>query len=121
MNKEGPDATNKPRQPAPLSHHHYEASSPAQCNHNLSLLDAGQLAHQISPKLVYTTLTYPYYTPDTSHTHTNLWRLLIQAFCCRHPPYTTVDQHLEGCRCSLNCQNTCGFQEETSHIIQCTF
>jgi len=50
INKEGSDSTNKPRQPVPLAHHHYEASSPAQCNHNLSLLDAGQLAHQISPK-----------------------------------------------------------------------
>jgi len=33
-----------------LAQHHYEASSPAQCNHNLSLLDAGQLAHHISSK-----------------------------------------------------------------------
>src|SRR5882762_5933869 len=50
INKEGSDATNKPRQPVPLAHHHYEASSPAQCNHSLSLLDGGQLAHQISSK-----------------------------------------------------------------------
>src|SRR5882762_4592005 len=50
INNEGSDATNKPRQPVPLAHHHYEASSPAQCSHNLSLLNAGQLAHQISPK-----------------------------------------------------------------------
>jgi len=33
-----------------LAQHHYKASSPAQCNHNLSLLDAGQLAYQISCK-----------------------------------------------------------------------
>src|SRR5882724_9251925 len=31
-----------------LAQHHYEASSPAKCNHNLSLLDAGPLSHQIS-------------------------------------------------------------------------
>ena len=33
-----------------LAQHYYEASSPAQCNQNLSLLDAGQLAYQISFK-----------------------------------------------------------------------
>src|SRR5882762_2510793 len=50
INKEGSDATNKPKQPVPLAHHHYEATSCAQCNHNLTLLDAGQLAYQISSK-----------------------------------------------------------------------
>ena len=38
------------KKPAPLAHHHCEASSPALCNHNLYLLDAGQLAYQISSK-----------------------------------------------------------------------
>src|SRR5882762_3056424 len=28
----------------------YEAASPAQCSHNLTLLDAGQLAYQVSSK-----------------------------------------------------------------------
>jgi len=50
INKEGSDATNKPKQSVPLTHHWHEASSSAQCNHNLSLLDADQLAHQISSK-----------------------------------------------------------------------
>ena len=31
--------------------HHYEAPSPAQCNHNLSLLDAGPLSYQISSQI----------------------------------------------------------------------
>jgi len=48
INKEGSDATSEPKQQAMLAQHHYEASSPAQCNHNLSLLDAGPLSHQIS-------------------------------------------------------------------------
>src|SRR5882762_9710918 len=50
INKEGSDATNKPKQSVPLAHHCHEASSSTQCNHNLSLLDADQLAHQISSK-----------------------------------------------------------------------
>ena len=50
INKEGSDVTNKWKQPVPLAHHCYKASSPAQCNHNLSLLDTGQLAYQISSK-----------------------------------------------------------------------
>ena len=50
INKECSDATNKWKQSVPLAHHHYEAASPAQCNHNLSLLDAGQLAYWISSK-----------------------------------------------------------------------
>jgi len=50
INQEGSDATNKPKQPVLLAHHHYEASSLVQCNHILSLLDAGQLAYQISTK-----------------------------------------------------------------------
>jgi len=48
INKEGSDATSEPKQQALLAQHHHEASSPAQCNHNLSLLDAGPLSHQIS-------------------------------------------------------------------------
>jgi len=48
--KEGSGATNKSKQPVMLAQHHYEASSLAQCNQNLSLLDAGQLADQISSK-----------------------------------------------------------------------
>jgi len=36
--------------PAPLVHHHCEASSPTLCNHNLYLFHAGQLAYQISSK-----------------------------------------------------------------------
>jgi len=38
------------KKPGPLAHHHCEASSLALCNHNLYLLDAGQLAYQISSK-----------------------------------------------------------------------
>ena len=50
ITKEGSGATNRPRQLVMFAHHHYEASSPAQCNHNFSLLDAGQLSNQISFK-----------------------------------------------------------------------
>ena len=50
INKESSYATSEPRQQAMLAQHHYQSSSPAQCNHNLSLLDAGQLSHQISFK-----------------------------------------------------------------------
>jgi len=48
--KEGSGATSKPKQPVMPAQHHYEASSPALCNHNISLLDAGQLSHQICSK-----------------------------------------------------------------------
>jgi len=39
-----------PKQAVMLTQHHYKASSPALCSHNLSLLDAGQSPHQISSK-----------------------------------------------------------------------
>jgi len=48
--KGGSGATRKPKQQIMLAHHHYEASSPAQHNRSLSLLNAGQLSHQISSK-----------------------------------------------------------------------
>jgi len=48
--KEGSDAINKPKRPVMLAQHYYKALSPALCSHNLSLLDAGQSPHQISPK-----------------------------------------------------------------------
>jgi len=50
INRESSDATSEPKQQAMLAQHHYESSSLAQCHCNLSLLDAGQLSHQISPK-----------------------------------------------------------------------
>src|SRR5882762_4894350 len=74
--KEGSGATNKSKQPAMLAQHHYEASSPAQCNQNLSLLDAGQLAYQISFKACKNDTTismlpskyFPYqYKPSGDH------------------------------------------------------
>jgi len=41
INQKGSDATNKPQQPVLFAHHHYEASSLAQCSRILFLLDAG--------------------------------------------------------------------------------
>ena len=48
--KKGSDVISEPKQQAMLAQHHYQSSSPAQCHYNLSLLDAGQLLHQISSK-----------------------------------------------------------------------
>jgi len=45
INKEGSHATNKPKQPAPLAHHHCESSSPALCNRTSTCLMLGELAY----------------------------------------------------------------------------
>jgi len=53
------DTPNRPKQPLDPNHTIMKSLSPAQHNHVLSLLDAGQSACQSHQKLVYTTLLYP--------------------------------------------------------------
>jgi len=105
INQEGSDATNEPRQPALLVHHHYEASSLAQCNHTLSLLDAGQLDYQVSAK--------------TFVNHSTISILHSKYFPCPYKPsgghpskLSLADnyyvQQLIGSWEAGNCQSTCG-------------
>jgi len=48
--KKGSYVISEPKQQAMLAQHHYQSSSHAQCSRDLSLLNAGQLSHQMSSK-----------------------------------------------------------------------
>jgi len=90
--------------------------SPALCNHSLSLLDAGQLSHQICLK--------------TCENHSTISMLHSKYFLQQYKPSRDYPSKLSAAdthhvqqlispgrlECSPSCQSTCGYQEPTSHI-----
>jgi len=96
-----------------LSHHHMKPLLLPNANHSLLLAWWWSISSSRSPPKLVTPLYHIHITLQLLLTPTQtLWRLLIKLSCCRHPPYTAVDQHLEGHTCSPNCQNTCGYQNK---------
>ena len=122
INKEGSDATSEPKQQAMLAQHHYEASSPAQCNHNLSLLDAGPLSDQISSEACVShstiTMLHSKYFPHPHKPSGDYSSKLSAADTCH---LQQLISSWKAGNAAQNAKNTCVYKAPTYHIIQCTF